>query len=102
VEIGNDLVTQTDDGRNVDALIVFYYKFEDHPSFDDCFHAGSFREVEYMIDLVTENELALSNRLNGSESRFSKDGDSILWEYTEATITLQKSDIDLNEVLTCT
>lgn len=101
VEIGSDLVTQADDGRNTDALIVFYYKFEDHPSFDGCFHASSFRKVEYSIEVNTGNELALSNRLNGSESRFLSEESSIHWEYTEATITLQRSDIDLDKLETC-
>ncbi len=102
LKIGSDLVAQTEDGRDADALIVFYYKFEDHPSFDvDCFHESSFRKVEYTIDLITENELALSNRQNGSESRFVSDGTSIRWAYTEATIILHKSDIDLDGLETC-
>lgn len=101
VKIGNDLVTQTGDGRDVDALIVFYYKFEDHPTFDDCFHASSFRKVEYTIDVNTGNELALSNRLNGSQSRFLSEDKFIRWEYTEAAITLQRSEIDLDKLETC-
>ena len=101
VEIGSDLVAQSENGTSVDALILFYYKFEDHPSFNDCYHPSSFKKVEYTIDINSENELAIINRTTGSESRFFKEGNSIQWEYTEATITLHESDIDLDELDTC-
>lgn len=102
VKVGRDLVVQTDNGNHEAAFLILYYKFENHPAFDnDCFNLTPFRKVEYFIEQNTEDKLEISSRANGTISSFMIEEDKIKWENSETTVFLAQSDIDTENLNIC-